>query len=122
MDTQVGWTLLACGVAIPYVLEILWQVPLLARVMAALPADVRQSLPPHPRRNAWAVFGSTRFFLALFRWALRDRAGEGPALARLKRKMRASALREALFGSALIVVVVLAWRHGWRPALLFGDE
>jgi len=114
--------LLACGVAIPYVIEVLWQVPLLTRVMAALPADVRQRLPPHPRRNAWAIFGSTRFFLALFRWALRDRDGEGPTLARLKRQVRASALREALFGSLFIAILVLAWRHGWRPALLFRDE
>jgi|GEM_PF-2946891 hypothetical protein len=121
MDEQVWWTLLACGAAIPYVVEILLQVPLLTRVMAALPPDVRAALPRHPRRNAWAVFGSTRFFLALFRWALRDHAGEDQALLRLKRKMRASALREALFGTTLIVVVVLAWRHGWRPARLFRD-
>jgi len=121
MDAQVRWTLLACGVAIPYVVEILLQVPLLTRVMTALPADVRAALPPHPRRAAWAVFGSTRFFLALFRWALRDRPGEDAALRRLKRKMRASALREALFGTTLIVVVVLAWHHGWRPGSLFRD-
>lgn len=121
MDMQVRWTLLACAVAIPYVVEVLWQVPLLTRVMAALPAEVRRDLPPHPRRNAWAVFGSTRFFLALFRWAVRDRDGESPALARLKRQMRASALREALFGSVLILVLALAWHHGWRPGLLFRD-
>ena len=122
MDLQIWWTLLACGVAIPYVVEVLWQVPLLTRVMAALPVDVRRSLPPHPQRNAWAVFGSTRFFLALFRWVLRDGHGEGPALARLKRQVRASALREALFGGILIAVLVLAWHHGWRPARLFRDE
>jgi hypothetical protein len=62
------------------------------------------------------VFGSTRFFLALFRYALR-RAPEDPVdIARLKGKMRASALREALFGVAFATVVVVLWRHGWRPA------
>ena len=122
MDQQVRWTLIAFGVAVPYVVEILWQVPLLARVMAALPARVRQSLPRHPRRPLWAVFGSTRFFLALFRWALREGPDEGPELLRLKRQMRASALREALFGGALLAVLVLAWRHGWRPALLLAGD
>jgi len=119
MDAQIRWTLIACAVAIPYAAEILWQVPLLMRVMGALPAAVRQTLPRHPRRPAWAIFGSARFFLALFRWAMRDHPGEGPVLVGLKRQMRASALREALFGTALAVVLVLAWRDGWRPALLF---
>jgi len=118
MDAQVRWTLIVCGAAVPYLVEVSSQVPLLARVMAALPSEVRDSLPPHPRRPAWAVFGSARFFLALFRWARRDHAGDGQLLARLKRRMRASLLREALFGTALVVVVVVAWRHGWRPARL----
>jgi hypothetical protein len=122
MDAQVGWTLIACGAAVPYVVEVSSQVPLLARVMAALPDDVRDSLPPHPRRPAWAMFGSTRFFLALLRWARRDQAGDGKLVARLKRKVRASLLREALFAAGLVVVVVVAWRHGWRPARLIFDD
>jgi hypothetical protein len=32
--------------------------------------------------------------------------------------MRASAVREAVFGMVFMVVVVVAWRHGWRPELL----
>jgi hypothetical protein len=57
----------------------------------------------------------------LFRWALRDRPGDAADVLRLKRQMRASALREALFGVALLTVLVLAWRHGWRPARLLGE-
>jgi len=119
MDGQVKWTLIVSAVAIPYVVEVLSQVPLLTRVVEALPADVRAALPAHPRRSRYAVFGSTRFFLALFRWALRDQVADDTAVRRLKRKMRTSAFREAMFGASLMVVVVLAWRYGWRPGRLF---
>ena len=97
MDAQLRGLLIASAVATPYVAEILRQVPLLTRVMSALPAEVRAGLPPHPRRPWLALFGSTRFFLALFRYALRTDP------------------REALFGVALIVVVIFLWRSGWRP-------
>lgn len=115
MDAQLLGSLIAVMAALPYVIEVLSQVPLLARVMEALPEEVRARLPPHPRRGAHALFGSTRFFLALFRYALRDDAADGPAMARLKRKMRASAVREGLFAVVLIAVTVVLWRGGWRP-------
>ena len=116
MDLQLAGTLIAAAAAVPYVTEILAQVPLLAQVMAALPADARAKLPPHPRRSWLAVFGSTRFFLALFRYALRRDPDDPADVARLKRKMRASAVREGLFGLAFAAVLVVLWRHGWRPA------
>jgi hypothetical protein len=78
---------------------------------------VRAELPPHPRRPQLAVFGSARFFLGLFRYALRNDARDSGEMATLKRKMRASAVREAVYGMVFIVAVVVAWRHGWRPAL-----
>jgi len=119
MDAEVRWTLIASAVAVPYVVEVLSQVPLLTRVMDGMPPEVRAALPAHPRRSRHAVFGSTRFFLALFRWARRDQPADDLTVRRLKRKVRASACREAIFGAALIVVLVLAWRYGWRPGRLF---
>jgi hypothetical protein len=117
MDVQL-WGLLAVAVAaMPYVIEILGQLPLLTRVMSALPAEVRAELPPHPRRPQLAVFGSARFFLALFRYALRNDARDSGELVTLKRMMRASAVREAVFGIVFIVAVVVSWRYGWRPDL-----
>jgi GrpB-like predicted nucleotidyltransferase (UPF0157 family) len=115
VDAQLAGFLVVAVAAIPYVVEILGQVPLLTRVMAALPAERRAELPPHPHRAQLAVFGSTRFFLALFRDALRNDVRDSGELVALKRKMRASAVREALFGIIFIVAVVVAWRHGWRP-------
>lgn len=115
MDSQLTGLLLAGAVAIPYVVEILGQVPLLARLVSALPEEVRASLPRHPRRPWLAVFGSTRFFLALFRYALRNDRHDSAEVLALKHQMRASAIREALFGIALAIVVVALWRSGWRP-------
>jgi hypothetical protein len=115
VDSEIAGSLIATAVAVPYVVEILSQVPLLARVMAALPAEVRAELPPHPRRPWLAVFGSTRFFLALFRYALRNDPRDPGDVAALKRKMRASAVREAVFGAVFAIVVLVLWRHGWRP-------
>ena len=115
MDFQLTGSLIAAVASVPYVVEILSQVPLLARVMSILPTDVRVGLPPHPQRPWLAVFGSARFFIALFRYALRTDPRDPGDVAALKRKMRASAVREALFGVGFVTVVVLLWRHGWRP-------
>ena len=108
-------TLLIALVALPYVAEILWQLPLLARVMRALPADTRAALPSHPRHPWLAVFGSARFFVALFRFALRNTSSDEPALRALKRRMRASAVREAIFGLLFWGTLIVFWGRGWRP-------
>lgn len=115
VDVQFAGFLAVAVAALPYVVEILSQVPLLTRVMAALPAEVRAKLPPHPRRPQLAIFGSARFFISLFRHALRNDVRDPIELVALKREMRASAAREAVFGTLLVVVIVVAWRHGWRP-------
>ena len=73
------------------------------------------ALPPHPRRPWLTVFGSVRFFLALFRWALRDAPDEPDALLVLKRKMRWSVFREALFAVGFATVLVVLVKAGWRP-------
>ncbi len=80
MDLQLEGSLIATAAGLPYVVEVLRQVPLLTRVMRALPPDVRDRLPPHPRRAGLAVFGSARFFVALFRYALRKDAGDTPEM------------------------------------------
>lgn len=115
VDVQLTGFLVLAVAALPYVVEILGQLPLLTRVMSALPAEVRAELPPHPRRPRLAVFGSARFFLALFRYALRTDTRDPDDAIALKRRMRASAIREALFGLVFMVAVIVEWRHGWRP-------
>ncbi len=115
MDFQLTGWLVAAGAAVPYVIEVLAQVPLLTRVMKALPPEVRAELPPHPRQPGLAVFGSARFFLALFRYALRADAADDQTIQVLKRRMRASAAREGAFALLLAVTLTVVWRHGWRP-------
>ena len=108
-------SLILLGAAMPYVVEVLCQVPLQVRVLAAMPPATRAALPPHPRRPWLTVFGSVRLFLALFRWALRDAPDDPPAVLALKRKMRWSAFREALFALGFVTALVLLVRAGWRP-------
>ncbi len=108
-------SLILLGAAIPYVVEVLRQVPLQARVMAAMPPATRAALPPHPRRPWLTVFGSVRFFLALFRWALRDAPDDPREILALKRRMRWSGLREQLFALMFVTVLVMLVKAGWRP-------
>ncbi len=115
VDFALAGMLIVAAVAIPYVTEMLRQVPLLTRMVSALPEDVRAALPRHPRNPRRAVFGSGRFFLALFRYALRSDPTDPAEVAVLKKKVRASAIREAVFGVALIATVAGLWRLGWRP-------
>lgn len=115
MDLQLAGSLILAAAALPYIVEVLRQVPLQVRVMAALPAGVRAGLPPHPRRGLLTVAGSVRFFLALFRYALRDGPDDSTQIAALKRAMRWSAVREWLFGAAFVATFIVLWRIGWRP-------
>jgi len=115
VDLDLAGTLIVSGLAIPYVVEILSQLPLLTRMMSALPPEVRARLPPHPARPWLAVFGSARFFIALFRYALRDGPTDSAEMIVLKKRARASAVREATFGVLLIAAVVGLWHLGWRP-------
>ena len=114
-DSELRGLVIVTLVALPYAVEILLQLPLLTRLMRALPDETRAALPPHPRHPWLAVFGSARFFIALFRFALRDDATDGREILVLKRRARWSALREALFGIAFWATVVVLWRQGWRP-------
>jgi len=116
MDSQLRGALILAAAAVPYVVEVLSQVPLQARVIAALPPATRAALPPHPRRPWLTTFGSVRFFLALFRWALRTAPDDSPELGGLKRRMRWSAVREALFAAGFITVLCVLLEGGWRPA------
>jgi hypothetical protein len=116
VDSQLRGALVLAASAVPYVVEVLSQVPLQARVIAALSPEARAALPPHPRRPWLTVFGSVRFFLALFRWALRNEPADSPEIAALKRRMRWSAIREQTFAIGFVVVLVALIKSGWRPA------
>ena len=108
-------SLILLGAAMPYVVEVLRQVPLQARVILAMPPAARAALPPHPRRPWLTVFGSVRFFLALFRWALRDAPDDPREVRMLKRAMRRSVFREAMFAFGFVTVLATLVKVGWRP-------
>jgi hypothetical protein len=108
--------LLILGVAfLPWIVEVFYQVRLQARFLAAMPPDARAALPAHPKRPALAFLSSTRFHLALWRYARRDLPGEPPDVAALKRQVRASLRREALWLVGGLAAVVFLVAKGWRP-------
>jgi hypothetical protein len=115
MDLELAGLLIVTVVAVPYMVEILLQLPLLTRMIAALPPDVRARLGRHPHHPSLGVFGSTRFFVALFRYALRNDAGDTAEMTSLKQRARRSAIREGVFGLVLIMTIIVLWRAGWRP-------
>jgi hypothetical protein len=112
---EVVGTYVVAAAAVPYVVEILAQLPLLARVMRALPEETRAALPPHPRHPWLAMFGSMRFFFALLRFARRDQPADSAELRALKRRIRATLFREAVFGVLFWGTVIALWVRGWRP-------
>jgi len=109
-----GWLLFTL-VAAAYCAEIVSQLPLLARYLRALPPARRAALPRHPRDPRWAVFGSTRFFLAVFRDAVKNVPDDGPELLVIKRRMRWTAVRELCGALATVTAWVVLRRYGWDP-------
>jgi hypothetical protein len=109
-----GMLIIAVAVT-PYAVEVLSQLKLQARFMAALPVETRARLPPHPR-SPWLVgAGSVRFHLALWRYVRRDLDTDTPALLDLKRRIRASVRRELAFALGAALVITLLFVAGWRP-------
>jgi len=115
MERDLLGTLLLGAVFLPYTIEVLWQLRLQARFLQALPESVRAALPPHPRRPWLAAAGSVRFFLALWRCARRDLPEDPGPVRALKRKIRASILREMIWGTSALGVIALLVTNGWRP-------
>jgi hypothetical protein len=110
----VGMLVIAVAIA-PYVIEVLSQLKLQARFMAALPEEARAKLPPHPR-SPWLVgAGSLRFQLALWRYVRRDLDADPPVIVELKREIRASLRRELGFALGAALVIALLLIAGWRP-------
>jgi hypothetical protein len=115
VDFQLTGLVIVAAVAAPYVIEILYQVPLLTRLISALPPDTRARLGRHPRDPRLGIFGSTRFFLRLFRYTLRADPNDDSEMMLLKRQARRSGLREGIFGVLLLTTVLVLWFQGWRP-------
>jgi len=114
MSTIRGWSAFAL-VASLYCWEILSQLALLSRYLRELPAARRAALPRHPRDPRWAVFGSPRFFLAIFRDALTSKPDDDPALTATKKRMRRSAVRELAGAVATLGTWYALRASGWEP-------
>lgn len=115
MDRALVGNLVLGAAFAPYVVEVILQVRLQARFLAALPEATRAALPPHPRRPWLAAVGSVRFFLALWRCFRRDYPDDPAPITVLKRKMRASLRRELVWGVGGVAVLIVLLSLGWRP-------
>ena len=114
-DLPLQGTLILASLAIPYSVEVFFQVWLQARFLAVLPESVRARLPRHPRRPWLAFLAPLRFQIALLRVALRDLTDDSLEVRAWKRRVRASVWRELFLVSSLILVTIVLLSMGWRP-------
>lgn len=112
--SQLG-LLIAAVAFLPWIVEVFYQVGLQARFLTALPPEMRAALPAHPRRPALAFLSSTRFHLALWRYARRDLPEDPPEVAALKHQVRASLRREIVWLAGGLATVAFLVAKGWRP-------
>jgi hypothetical protein len=115
MNLPLIGTLVLAVFAVPYAVEVFYQVWLQARFLAALPGSVRAAFPRHPRRAVLSFFASLRFQIAVLRYARRKLPEDSPVVAYWKRRMRASMARESLLIGGLAVSTVVLLVLGWRP-------
>jgi hypothetical protein len=115
MDRSLLGSLIVGLAFLPWAVEVLFQVKLQARFLAALPPATRAALPPHPRRPWLAFLSSARFHLALWRYARRDLPEDPDDVLALKRQVRASLRRELVWAVTGIGVAVVMLACGWRP-------
>lgn len=115
MEWPPVWTVVACAAFVPYVGEVIFQLFLQGRFLAALPARTRDALPPHPRHPFLAFLGSLRFTLAFWRYVRNDDLDDPGEVRALKRKMRASLRREIVWGILGVGTLVALVACGWRP-------
>ncbi|HET6150136.1 MAG TPA: hypothetical protein VFH68_21520 [Polyangia bacterium] len=114
-DLSLRGTLLLAALVFPYAAEVIYQVWLQARFLAAVPPAVRASWPRHPRRPWLSFCASLRFQIAVLRYARLNLPEDTPDVAFWKRKMRASVVRESYLLVGLAVTAVVLVEFGWRP-------
>jgi hypothetical protein len=115
MDRALVETVILGAAFVPWLVEVFFQLRLQARFLAALPEPMRAALPRHPRRPALAFLGSWRFQMAFWRCIRRDLPGDAADIAALKRRMRATMRREAVWVSGGVAVLAVLIAVGWRP-------
>jgi hypothetical protein len=112
---ELAGTLIIAVALAPYIFEVLSQLKLQARFMAALPEETRAKLPRHPRSPWLAGAGGPRFQLALWRYVRQELATDPPVIVDYKRRIRASLRRELGFALGAGAVIALLLIAGWRP-------
>jgi hypothetical protein len=115
MEYAMTGTLILFVAFLPWAVEVVVQLRLQTRFLAALSEAKRAALPPHPQRPWLAVLGSPRFALAMWRAFRRDQPDDPETVLALKRRMRASFRRELVWGPSFVTVLAVLVATGWRP-------
>jgi hypothetical protein len=115
MELPLLGTLVLAALALPYTVEVFYQVWLQAQFLAVLPPSVRAAFPPHPRRPGLSFWAPLRFHMALLRYALRALPEDPPLVVVWKRRVKASVVRESILVGGLIVSTIVLLAYGWRP-------
>ncbi len=97
----------------PYVYEVIAQTVFQARLLRALPAEVRARLPPHPPPER-LFFASSAFFSAFLKLLFDDDPADSEEVTRCKRRLRTSVHREVRLSMA--AVIALAAAAAWSLA------
>jgi hypothetical protein len=99
-----AWLAVLALVHVPYVYEVIAQTIVQARLLRALPPDVRARLPPHPPPER-LFFASTAFFSAFLKLLFTDEPGDSPEVERHKKRLRVSLHREVRLSMASLIVL-----------------
>jgi hypothetical protein len=102
-----AWLGVVMLVHVPYVYEVIAQTIVQARLLRALPDDVRARLPPHPPPER-LFFASTAFFSAFLRLLFADEPNDSPEVERYKKRLRTSLHREVRLSMVALLVLLAA--------------
>jgi hypothetical protein len=115
MEPRLVETLILQAAFLPWGVEVVLQLRLQTRLLRALPEATRAALPPHPEHPKLAFLGSARFHLALWRFVRRDLPDDDGRVVVLKRKIRATLRREAVWILGAFTALGAMLARGWRP-------
>ncbi len=118
MDDQLG-TWIFVTAALPYVAEIIFQIPLQRKFYEGLPAEILGRFPHAPKHSRHLYLSHPSFMWALWKFIYSKTGDEIANLAIQKRRMRHSLYREFVFAGIYAITALVLVLKGWNPLRLW---